>query len=218
MKKTSVVVAMSVGLLATLWTVPTAGADPRSHGRSAGGRFEGGHSFRTDGRSGHGPGRSFHKHGFGHRRFSPHHFGTFGVVVAPPVVVYSWPPVFYAAPPYYGAQVVGPAAVYNLPAYGQSAPAPPVPRVVEYPTGRYELRGDGISAPYTWVWVPNPPPPPAAPPTAPPPGAPMSGAAPPVRRAQVYRWVDEHGVVHLTDHAEGVPRRFREKGNALERF
>jgi hypothetical protein len=46
----------------------------------------------------------------------------------------------------------------------------------------------------------------------------MSGAAPPVRRAQVYRWVDEQGVVHLTDHPEVVPRRFREKGNALEPF
>jgi hypothetical protein len=211
MRKTSGVVAASVGLLATLWTAPTAGADPRSHGRSGGGRFDGGHSLRMDGRSGHGPGHSFHEHGFGYRRFSPRHFGTFGVVVTPPVVVYSWPPV-------YSAPVVGPAAVYSLPAYGQPAPAPPVPRVVEYPTGRHELRGDGIRAPYTWVWVPNPPPPPAAPPTAPPPAAPMSGAAPPVRRAQVYRWVDEQGVVHLTDHPEVVPRRFREKGNALEPF
>jgi hypothetical protein len=46
----------------------------------------------------------------------------------------------------------------------------------------------------------------------------MADAAPPVRRAQIYRWVDEQGVVHLTDHAEGVPRRFREKGNTPERF
>ena len=27
----------------------------------------------------------------------------------------------------------------------QPAPVPPAPRVVEYPTGRYELRGDGIT-------------------------------------------------------------------------
>jgi hypothetical protein len=44
-------------------------------------------------------------------------------------------------------------------------------RVVTYPEGRYELRGDGtMSSPYYWVWipsgtvsVPNPPPPPRTP-------------------------------------------------------
>lgn len=40
-------------------------------------------------------------------------------------------------------------------------------RVVNYPTGRYELYGDGTSMPYYWVWIPAgatlpaPPPPPA---------------------------------------------------------
>ena len=45
-------------------------------------------------------------------------------------------------------------------------------RVVTYPEGRYELRGDGTaSAPYYWVWIPagaappNPPPPPRRPQT-----------------------------------------------------
>jgi hypothetical protein len=45
-------------------------------------------------------------------------------------------------------------------------------RVVTYPEGRYELRGDGTaSAPYYWVWIPagstppNPPPVPHRPPT-----------------------------------------------------
>jgi hypothetical protein len=40
-------------------------------------------------------------------------------------------------------------------------------RVVTYPEGRYELRGDGTAtSPYYWVWIPrgatppNPPPPP----------------------------------------------------------
>lgn len=80
MRKTSVVVAVSGGLLATFWTAPMAGADPRFHGRSAGGRFDGGHSFRADGRSGHRPGQSFHRHGFGHRRFFPRHFVEQGVV------------------------------------------------------------------------------------------------------------------------------------------
>jgi hypothetical protein len=40
-------------------------------------------------------------------------------------------------------------------------------RVVNYPSGRYELYGDGASTPYYWVWIPAgatlpaPPPPPA---------------------------------------------------------
>ena len=46
--------------------------------------------------------------------------------------------------------------------------APANSRVVSYPEGRYELRGDGTgTSPYYWVWipagatsVPNPPPPP----------------------------------------------------------
>jgi hypothetical protein len=57
-------------------------------------------------------------------------------------------------------------------------PAPLV-RVVSHPTGRYELRGDGITVPFYWVWRPTvvvvaPPPVPAPPPAAfpPPPGYP----------------------------------------------
>jgi hypothetical protein len=215
MKKASVVVAVSLGLFATLWMVPTVGADPRGHGRSAGGRFGGGHSFHAHGPSGHKHGHSFHKHGFGHHRFSTRHFITFGAVVSSPVVVYSSPPLFYAAPLNYSAPVFAPPAVYSSPAYSPPAyspppPAPPAPRVVEYLTGRYELRGDGIRTPYTWVWIPNPPPPPAAPPA----GAPMSGDAPPARRTQVYRWVDEQGVVHWTDRS--VPRRYREEGKPFK--
>ncbi len=41
-------------------------------------------------------------------------------------------------------------------------------RVVNYPQGRYELRGEGTDAnPYYWVWIPagtTPPNPPAPPP------------------------------------------------------
>jgi hypothetical protein len=42
-------------------------------------------------------------------------------------------------------------------------------RVISYPSGRYELYGDGAATPYYWVWVPAgsalpaPPPPPAIP-------------------------------------------------------
>jgi hypothetical protein len=51
--------------------------------------------------------------------------------------------------------------VVTSPAAGQ--------RIVSYPSGRYELYGDGASMPYYWVWVPAgatlpaPPPPPGIP-------------------------------------------------------
>ena len=53
--------------------------------------------------------------------------------------------------------------------------AAPTVTVVNYPTGQYQLRGDGINVPYYWAWVPAqayiaaPPPPavPAAPDMAP---------------------------------------------------
>jgi hypothetical protein len=44
--------------------------------------------------------------------------------------------------------------------------APTNPRVLNYPSGRYELYGDGMNTPYYWVWIPAgatlpaPPPPP----------------------------------------------------------
>jgi hypothetical protein len=78
--------------------------------------------------------------------------------------------------------------------------------VVEYPEGRYELRGDGVSTPYSWVWIPNPPP---APPASAP--SPSSGERLPPRRSQLYRFVDEHGVLHLTDNAAIVPEPARER-------
>lgn len=54
---------------------------------------------------------------------------------------------------------------------------PPLPTVIQYPHGRYELRGDGVTTAYQWVWVPNPPPaPPAGYQQAP---APPAMAAPP---------------------------------------
>ena len=51
----------------------------------------------------------------------------------------------------------------------------PADRIVTYPEGRYELRGDGtVNSPYYWVWIPtgtvstsipNPPPLPRVPQT-----------------------------------------------------
>jgi len=79
-------------------------------------------------------------------------------------------PVYVTAPPY--------QVIYTAPptVFVQPSP-PPAPRVVYYPHGRYELRGDGITAAYQWVWIPNPPPPPSA--SYQPPSAPSSPAAAP---------------------------------------
>ena len=41
------------------------------------------------------------------------------------------------------------------PVRSSGAVAPAGGRVVNYPEGRYELRGDGTAAaPYVWVWIP----------------------------------------------------------------
>src|SRR5436190_656439 len=97
---------------------------------------------------------------------------------------------------------------------------PPTPSVVEYPTGRYELRGDGVGTPYIWVWIPNPPSsPPSSPPAEPPPLAPAPAAPPtgpgasdgssPPHHSQLYRWVDPEGVVHWTDRVDAVAEAYR---------
>ena len=150
-------------------------------------------------------------HGFGHRR-------AFPVFLAPSVVVV--PPFLAApyavAPPVYSA----PSPVYAPPPV-YAVPPPSVPRVVEFPTGRYELRGDGVYSPYAWVWIPNPPvaPPPPPPPSAPPgpsAAAPEPGPRPaPSQTAAVYRWTDERGVTTWTDSLEKVPARYREHARAL---
>ena len=132
----------------------------------------------------------------------------------------------YGAPGAYGAGAYGaPAAIYNVyspvleinnaPPGAYGAPAPPVgdavsapapPAVVEYASGRYELRGDGMTAPYTWVWIPNPPP---GPPGAPPTGGPASGEPSTSRHGQIYRWTDDQGVMHMTDRWDAVPPQYR---------
>lgn len=70
----------------------------------------------------------------------------------------------------------------------------PTTTIISYPNGHYALRGDGVTVPYYWVWVPAyaapalpapslPPPPPAAeldeyPPAPPPPLIPQGGPSP----------------------------------------
>jgi hypothetical protein len=136
-----------------------------------------------------------HRH---HRFFKKPGF-TSGVVFGGGLVY--WPPVVYET-----AETV----VYTpAPAAAYSAPAP-VPRVIEYPAGWYELHGDGVTSAYQWVWIPKPPAPPPPPEAAPPP---TPSPQPPAREGrtigQIYRWTDEQGVTTFTDRLENVPERYR---------
>ena len=84
----------------------------------------------------------------------------------------AYPPAYYYAG--YPARYYYPAA--SPAAYVATPPAVWTgPRVVQYAHGRYELRGDGVSTPYVWVWIPNGPP--ALPGPANPDGPEGSGAA-----------------------------------------
>ena len=78
----------------------------------------------------------------------------------------------------YETVVTQPRVVYEQPVV-YAAPAPPsvYPTVVQYPHGRYELRGDGVTTAYQWVWV-------VAPSSIPPPPAGLPPAAPPTGPAQ----------------------------------
>lgn len=165
---------------------------------------------------------------FGHRPFFPRPFFPFAVVAAAPI--YYPPPVYYYPPPaYYPPQYYDypsyPAPVSYAPTPSPTvsvAPQRPQQDVVQFATGRYELRGDGVSTPYTWVWIPNPPtaPPPAAP-TAPPSEAPpatgpsSSQRQPATRAGQLYRWVDAQGVVYWTDRLDAVPEQYRSRAKQV---
>lgn len=149
-----------------------------------------------------------HHRGFKGHGFKGHGHGHGSVIVGSGPVVY-WPGYavdgytdasLYAAPQY----VVAPP-----PPTVVVVPSPPAPTVVEHDTGRYELRGDGITTPYTWVWVPKPP---AAPPEATPASTSPHPAEPaPPRRSALYTWTDRDGVVHWTDNAGSVPQEYRSK-------
>ena len=162
-------------------------------------------------------------HGFHHNKFFRPFF-PFGIVAAAPSVVYAapyyYPPPAYYQPPYYDPPVYSTPVSYGPPPSStvSVAPAPPsappLPNVVEFVTGRYELRGDGVSTPYKWVWIPNPP---TSPPSPPAPAAEpgVSGGAssgpPPARVGQLYRWTDKEGVVHWTDRLDAVPEQYRQR-------
>ena len=171
-----------------------------------------------------------HQHGFvGRPFFRPFVRPFFPYAVAPAVVYaapyYYPPPTYYDPPPTYYTPPTAtyysppPATYYSPPPPGGTlsvAPAPPE-NVIQYSHGRYELRGDGVSTPYRWVWIPNPPPPPPAapaPPGEPPsvvpsPGDSSSGGPAAPRQNQLYRWTDTVGVVHWTDRIDSVPEKYR---------
>lgn len=108
-------------------------------------------------------------------------FAVFNQLFGPvfyPRPVYATPvyaaPVYVAGPPQYVVYSAQPQLVVVPP----PAP-PPLQNVIQYPHGRYELRGDGVTTAYQWVWIPNPPPPPRAgyqQPSGPP--TPASGSTP----------------------------------------
>ena len=197
---------------------PAAGADP---GHRGGNFRSGGGGFRGAAPSVHGRAPSFDGRFRGHHHAFPRHFTVFSTVIAPPIALYSpglvttpvpYPSVPYATPvPYSSPPPYVPPVMYDVSTFSAPAAAPaPVPRVVEFPTGRYELRGDGIRTPYTWVWIPNPP---TAPPTPALPGPPASADPAAVTpRPEVYQWVDEQGVVHWTNRRDAVPLRYRPSG------
>ena len=89
-------------------------------------------------------------------------------VVREPVVIYRAVPVYaypgYAYPSYAYPSYAYPSAYPVYPSqYAVVQPPAPMATVVQYPHGRYELRGDGVTVAYRWVWIPNPPPPPPPP-------------------------------------------------------
>jgi hypothetical protein len=170
-----------------------------------------GHRGFNHGFKGH---HGFH-HGFkGRHGFRP--FFPWGVVTvwAPPLYYgYGYGAPYYPPPAYY-APDYAPPPVYGPPAGGSVSPVPPTSSVVQFPNGRYELRGDGITTPYTWVWIPNPPPAPPAAPPAPPEEQPTSANGSPARHIQqFYRWTDEQGVLHLTNQPDAVPTKYRTQAN-----
>jgi hypothetical protein len=195
-----------MALMASVALAPAAALAQRAHGGSGGSRGVAGHpgGSRSSGHHRVAP-DAFHRRSFFHRPFAP--FGGF-VVYAPWSY---WPSSYYGPPSYYDSSLAyAPPAMYGPPMGGTVplAPPPPMQTVIEYPTGRYELRGDGITVPYRWVWIPNPPsgPPAGAPAPPAPPGSSEPG---PVRHTTLYRWTDDQGVVHLTDRRSSVPGRSR---------
>jgi hypothetical protein len=164
-----------------------------------------------------------HQGGPGGRSFAHRRFGGGFVVFAPPFWYgsdFSYDPGS-AYPP---AAAYGPAVYPGVggPGMGGTLALAPsaqsTPSVIEYPTGRWELRGDGFTIPYRWVWIPNPPSAPPSPtsPSGEPgaPAPPTSSRPEPPGNTKIYRWTDGQGVLHLTDRLDTVPERYRAQARA----
>jgi hypothetical protein len=123
----------------------------------------------------------------------------YGVSADPSPTVVSVSPVVYVSPTIYVSQ---PVAAQPVPIPVAAPAEPPLPTVVEHPTGRYELRGDGVATPHVWVWIPHPP---AAPPDVAPPASPARSTG----RTTAYRWTDESGTMFVTNRLEQVPEPYR---------
>ena len=161
------------------------------------------------------PSRGFHSRSFAHHRFIPFGLSAGSVVFYAPSYIptpdYAPTPGGYSYPDdrsYYGASMTGPASMTSS---VMTAPTE-MPSVVEFSTGRYELRGDGLTMPYKWVWIPNPP---SAPPASPG-GASFSAPPSAARRDKLYRWTDTQGVLHVTDRWEAVPPEYRAQAKSPE--
>ena len=234
MKHQMLAVALSGTLVTSFALTPIAWAAP-GRAVSGGHAFHGGNGFRGHAFVGNGfRGHAFVGHGFRGRAFvgrpfAFHHrhffrpfvgfgfggFGWPGYAYAP----YDYSSYAYAPPPYYDSSADYTPAVSYTPAPAYAAPPPmgdvsvtpsptPMQTVVEYPHGKYVLRGDGVTTPYQWVWIPNPPAPPPAP------GTPAPSGKTPGPQGKIYRWMDDQGAVHLTDSLERVPKQFRSQATA----
>jgi hypothetical protein len=200
-------------LLSLVLAAPVHAAGGRGGGRGSG--FQGGHGGMHG--TGFRPGGGFqHNGGFQHRgnfhrgccrgaAFVGWPVGT-SVLAAP---YYSYP---YSYPDYPDPGYVSAPAYQPQP---QVSLAPPVQSEPCYVGGCYRLQGDGVTAPFRWVWIPTVPAPPPASPTAPPAAAPAPGTPAPADPAasrpipQLYHWVDDQGVVTWTNKRAAVPERYR---------
>jgi hypothetical protein len=145
-----------------------------------------------------------HHHGDRHVGFTPF-VGTSSFIGTPSVIVTTPPPVpiviesapFVFAPPPVAAPIALPAPATL-----------PTATLVDHPDGWYQLRGDGATTPYQWVWIPKPPEP-----------APARTAEPLARdaRGPAYQWTDDKGVTTWTNKLERVPKRFRYQAAAAAR-
>jgi hypothetical protein len=150
----------------------------------------------------------------GHLRFRPHFGFTHPIGLYAPAVTYGLSPdpvpqAVTISPVIH----VSPTVIVSQPALTQPVPVPAAPAepsfstVVEHSTGRYELRGDGVTTPHAWVWIPHPP---SAPPSAAQPAAEQRASEPRVTvRTTAYRWTDEDGTTYVTNRLDRVPEQYR---------